>query len=113
MLIVGLRTVRGARLDEQVLGIPVLFISGPPGRARLARSVAIASLSKPYSAAELVDAVDYLFRHEIGDETRPAPLKLEMFDLVSGHGAAVRACGDRFRTTRKGLSSGTQYWRLC
>jgi len=65
--------------DLKALGIPVLFISGQPGRARLARTVAIASLSKPYSAAEMVDAVDYLFHHEQGDESPPAPSKLEIF----------------------------------
>lgn len=66
--------------DLKVLGVPVLFISGQPARARLAMAVAVASLSKPYSAAEMVDAVDYLFRHQHGDETRPPPLNLEMFD---------------------------------
>jgi DNA-binding response OmpR family regulator len=69
--------------DLKALGIPVLFISGQQGRARLARDVAIASLSKPYSPADMVDAVDYLFRHERGDESRPPPPRLEMFDFVA------------------------------
>ena len=68
--------------DLKALGIPVLFISGQPGRARLAKAVGIASLSKPYTGAEMVEAVDYLFRHERGDESRPGPPHLEMFDGV-------------------------------
>lgn len=66
--------------DLKALGIPVLFISGQPHRARLAKVAGVASLSKPYSGSELVDAVDYLFRHGNGDETRPPPPRLEMFD---------------------------------
>jgi two-component system, response regulator PdtaR len=69
--------------DLKALGIPVLFISGQPDRARLAKAVGIASLSKPYSPAEMVEAVGYLFRHEHGDESRPRPPALEMFDSVS------------------------------
>ncbi len=69
--------------DLQALGIPVLFISGSPDRARLAKAVAVASFSKPYSASEMVEAVDYLFRHQHGDESRPGPLRLEVFDAVS------------------------------
>jgi two-component system, response regulator PdtaR len=68
--------------DLKALGIPVLFISGQPDRARLAKAVGIASLSKPYSPSEMVAAVGYLFRHELGDESRPAPPRLEMFDTV-------------------------------
>ena len=70
--------------DLKALGIPVLFISGQPGKARAAKAVAIASLSKPYSPWDMVEVVDYLFRHEIGDESRPAPSTLEMFE----HGRA-------------------------
>ena len=69
--------------DLRALGVPVLFISGQPNRARLAKAVAIASLPKPYSPADMVEAVDYLFRHEKGDETRPGPQGLEMFDAAS------------------------------
>lgn len=69
--------------DLKVLGVPVLFISGQKDQAGLAREVAIASLAKPYSPADMVDAVDYLFRHERGDESRPPPSRLEMFDSAS------------------------------
>ena len=69
--------------DLKALGVPVLFISGQQSRARLAMNVAIASLCKPYSPADMVDAVDYLFRHERGDESRPPPSRLEMFDDAS------------------------------
>lgn len=65
---------------DKALGIPVLFISGQPDRARVEKAVAIASLAKPYSAPDMVRAVDYLFRHEHGDESRPGPPRLEMFD---------------------------------
>jgi DNA-binding response OmpR family regulator len=75
--------------DLKVLGIPVLFISGQPSRARLARAVAIASISKPYSASEMVDAVDYVFRRDRGDESSPAPLKLEIFHPVLGQTATA------------------------
>jgi two-component system, response regulator PdtaR len=77
--------------DLKSLGIPVLFISGQSDRARLARSAAIASLAKPYSVAEMVDAVDYLFRHEHGNETRPGPARLEMFETASSSVASARA----------------------
>jgi two-component system, response regulator PdtaR len=69
--------------DLKAIGVPVLFISGQSDRARLGRSVAIASLAKPYSGAEIVGAVDYLFRHEHGDESRPGPASLEMYDSGS------------------------------
>jgi two-component system, response regulator PdtaR len=69
--------------DLKALGIPVLFISGQPDRARLAKAVGVASLSKPYSGAEMVAAVGYLFRHEHGDESRPGPSRLEMLDGAS------------------------------
>src|ERR1700679_1434027 len=45
--------------DLKALGIPVLFISGQPDRARLARAVGIASFPKPYSPSDMVDAVGY------------------------------------------------------
>lgn len=69
--------------DLKSLGVPVLFISGQEEKARSARASAIASLSKPYSAADMVDAVDYLFRHERGDESTAAPSRLELFDNPS------------------------------
>jgi len=73
--------------DLKALGVPVLFISGQPDRARSAKAVGIASLSKPYSPADMLEAVGYLFRHERGDESRPGPPGLEMFDGVSLLGA--------------------------
>ena len=69
--------------DLKVMGIPVLFISGQPDKAALAKAVGIASLPKPYSMEEMVNAVDYLFRHELGDESLPAPVRLEIFEAVS------------------------------
>ena len=65
--------------DLMTIGVPVLFISGQPERARLEKAVAIASLAKPYSGADMLEAVDYLFRHARGDESRPGPSRLEMF----------------------------------
>jgi len=65
--------------DLKKIGIPVMFISGDSNKARLAKAVAIAQLPKPYSSADMVDAVDYIFRHERGDESMPGPLRLEMF----------------------------------
>jgi 1,2-diacylglycerol 3-beta-glucosyltransferase len=66
--------------DLNALAIPVLFISGNADRARKARTFAIASLAKPYSMKDAVSAVNYLFRHETGDESQPGPRQLEMFD---------------------------------
>lgn len=68
--------------DLKALGIPVLFISGQSDRAMLATAVGVASLPKPYSLTDMVLAVDYLFRHEQGDESRPPPMHLQMFDTV-------------------------------
>jgi 1,2-diacylglycerol 3-beta-glucosyltransferase len=68
--------------DLKALGIPVLFISGQPDRARLAKAVGIASFPKPYSPSDMVEAVGYLFRHEHGDESRQGPARLEVFDAV-------------------------------
>ena len=68
--------------DLKALGVPVLFISGQPDRARLAKAVGIASFPKPYSPSDMVEAVAYVFRHEHGDESRPGPARLEIFDNV-------------------------------
>lgn len=68
--------------DLKTMGVPVLFISGQPDKAILAKAVGMASLPKPYSLLEMVSAVDYLFRHELGDESLPAPPRLEMFEHV-------------------------------
>ncbi|MEJ0067351.1 MAG: hypothetical protein WDM85_19720 [Caulobacteraceae bacterium] len=70
-------------VELKALGVPVLFISGQSERARYARAAGIASLPKPYTPSQLVEAVDYLFRHEHGDESQPRPWRLEMFDAVS------------------------------
>jgi two-component system, response regulator PdtaR len=77
--------------DLRALDVPVLFISGQSDRARLAKGAAIASLAKPYSGPEMVEAVDYLFRHELGDESQPRPANLEMFDAVPTDGPAAAA----------------------
>lgn len=68
--------------DLKGMGVPVLFISGQPEKAQLAKAVGIASLPKPYSLTEMVEAVDYLFRHERGDESIPRPRRLEVFEIV-------------------------------
>jgi two-component system, response regulator PdtaR len=68
--------------DLKALGVPVLFISGQQDRARSAKAAGIASLAKPYSPSDLVEAVGYLFRHERGDESRARPVHLEVFDTV-------------------------------
>lgn len=75
--------------DLKTIGVPVLFISGQPDRARLEKTLAIASLAKPYSGADMLDAVDYLFRHEQGDESRPGPTRLEMFDAIPDGGLST------------------------
>lgn len=64
----------------KTLGIPVLLISGQVSRARSARTVAIASLPKPYDAADMVRAVDYLLARLQGNASRPKPMGLEVFD---------------------------------
>jgi 1,2-diacylglycerol 3-beta-glucosyltransferase len=72
----------GIELAEQLkaLGIPVLLISGQVSRARSAQTVAIASLPKPYDAADMVLAVDYLLARLNGDSSLPRPAGLEVFD---------------------------------
>jgi len=72
----------GIELAEQLkaLGIPVLLISGQVSRARSANTVAIASLPKPYDAADMVLAVDYLLARLQGDASLPSPPGLEVFD---------------------------------
>lgn len=72
----------GIALASQLaeMGIPVLFISGQVSRAQSARSVAVGSLPKPYSCADMVMAVTYLLAHLKGDETQPRPPGLQVFD---------------------------------
>jgi len=65
------------------MGIPVLFISGQTSRARSAQTAAVGSLPKPYSPAEMVEAVDYLRAHLVGDESLARPPRLEVFDRVA------------------------------
>lgn len=62
------------------LGIPVLFISGQVSRARSAKTVAIASLPKPYDAADMVLAVAHLLARLRGDASLPKPSHLEVFE---------------------------------
>ncbi len=66
--------------DLKAMGIPVIFISGQTDAAQLAREAAIASMAKPYSVVEMVAVVEYLFRHMAGDESRPPPERLVLFD---------------------------------
>ena len=54
--------------DLKAMGIPVLFISGQISRAQSAQTVAIGSLPKPYSTADMVKAVDYLLARLAGDD---------------------------------------------
>jgi DNA-binding response OmpR family regulator len=81
--------------DLLALGVPVLFISGQPERARSAKAVGIGSIAKPYSPSDMVEAVDYLFRHASGDESRPGPSCLEVFDAPNvSPGQRSQASGD-------------------
>lgn len=66
--------------DLKAQGIPVLFISGQESRARSAKTVAIGSMPKPYSVAEMAVAVAYLLAHLAGDDSLPRPIMLEVFD---------------------------------
>ena len=72
----------GIALAEKLkeLGIPVLLISGQVSRARSAKTVAIASLPKPYRAADMVLAVTYLLARLKGDNSLPRPDQLEVLD---------------------------------
>jgi DNA-binding response OmpR family regulator len=72
----------GIALAENLkaLGIPVLLISGQVSRASSAKTVAIASMPKPYDAAEMVQAVTYLLARLNGDASLPRPNQLEIFD---------------------------------
>jgi two-component system, response regulator PdtaR len=73
----------GIELAERLkeLGIPVLLISGQVSRARSAETVAIASLPKPYDAADMVLAVAYLLARMQGDASLPKPPGLEVFGV--------------------------------
>ncbi|CAN5463619.1 hypothetical protein BH10PSE4_BH10PSE4_40430 [soil metagenome] len=64
----------------KALGIPVLLISGQVSRASSAKTMAIASLPKPYDAADMVLAVTYLLARLRGDASLPRPDRLEVLD---------------------------------
>jgi DNA-binding response OmpR family regulator len=66
-------------VELKALGVPVLLISGQVSKARSADTVAIASLPKPYSALDMVDAVAYLLALMSGDHVPPRPPGLEVF----------------------------------
>ena len=72
----------GIKLSEQLkgMGIPVLLISGQVSRASSAKTVAIASMPKPYSTADMVLAVAYLLARLQGDASLPMPARLEVLD---------------------------------
>ena len=72
----------GIELAKQLkaLSIPVLLISGQTDRAQSAQTVAVASLPKPYDAADMVLAVAYLLARLRGDPTPALPPRLEVFD---------------------------------
>lgn len=74
----------GIDLAKQLkaLNIPVLLISGQVSRAQSARTVAIGSLPKPYSALEMAQAVSYLLARIEGDESLTRPKALEVFDEI-------------------------------
>jgi len=74
----------------KTLGVPVLLISGQASRARSAATVAIASLPKPYDAADMVLAVAYLLARLRGGALPPKPERLEVFE-EEGSGLAPAA----------------------
>jgi DNA-binding response OmpR family regulator len=74
--------------DLKAMGVPVLFISGQRDRVELAREAAIASLPKPYSPADMLAAVDYLFRHENGHPALQVPARLSVFRPMPTNGDA-------------------------
>lgn len=82
----------GIELSEHLkaLGIPVLLISGQVNRASSAKTVAIASLPKPYDAADMVIAVAYLLARLQGDPSLPKPDGLEVLN-EEGFGLAPAA----------------------
>ena len=71
----------GIELAKQLkaLDIPVLLISGQVSRAQSAKTVAIGSMPKPYSALEMVAAVTYLLARLGGEDSIVAPAGLEVF----------------------------------
>lgn len=65
--------------EFKTLDIPVLFISGKSVHARSIETGAMGSMPKPYSAADMVLAVDYLLGAMRGDLSLPRPEGLELF----------------------------------
>ncbi|BCA64392.1 hypothetical protein HMP09_p0040 (plasmid) [Sphingomonas sp. HMP9] len=74
----------------KALKIPVLLISGQVSRAQSAKTVAVGSMPKPYSADDMVEAVTYLLAHLRGDESLPRPSGLEVFDETTDKLEAAR-----------------------
>lgn len=74
----------------KALNIPVLLISGQVSRAQSAKTVAVGSMPKPYSADDMVQAVTYLLAHLRGDESLPRPSGLEVFDETTDELAPAR-----------------------
>jgi DNA-binding response OmpR family regulator len=72
----------GIALAERfkAMAIPVLLISGQVSRARSAKTAAIASMPKPYDAADMVLAVAYLLGRLKGDASLSKPDHLEVLD---------------------------------
>ena len=72
----------GIELAENLkaMAIPVLLISGQVSRASSAKTVAIASMPKPYDAADMVLAVAYLLGRLQGDASLAKPDHLEVLD---------------------------------
>lgn len=64
------------------LSIPVLLISGQVSRAQSAKTVAIGSMPKPYSAIAMVEAVTYLLARLRGDDSLARPAGLEVFPAI-------------------------------
>lgn len=60
--------------------IPLLLISGQVKGASSSRTGAIASMPKPYDAADMVLAMNYLLARLQGDASLPKPHQLEVFE---------------------------------
>lgn len=65
--------------DLKTIGVPSVFISGQPERARLASQIGVASMPKPYRSSDMLKVVDYLIARLNGDGSLPAPPGLEVF----------------------------------
>ena len=74
--------------DLKAMDVPVLFISGQRDRVELAREAAIASLPKPYSPAQMLAAVNYLFRYQNGHPSLSPPDQLSVFRPMPADGDA-------------------------